>query len=83
MAENAEGLLAKCQRMGRPACRRVVRASPKRHRLTLGQSIFKRGNPLAKPLILIKWLNLTKKPVKRLSGTVYLYDRAGKLILTK
>lgn len=41
----------------------------------------RRGGTEAKPVVLIKWMNLTKKTVERLSGTVYLYDKAGKLIV--
>lgn len=41
----------------------------------------KRGGDLAIPVVLVKWMNLTKSPVKRLTGTVQLFDRDGKLII--
>ena len=40
----------------------------------------KRDGQTLKPIILVKWLNLTKEPVKKLSGTVQIFDRDGKLL---
>ncbi|MBC8064086.1 MAG: FHA domain-containing protein [Chlorobia bacterium] len=41
----------------------------------------KRGESVARPIVLVRWLNLTKGQVKRLSGTVKLFDKEGKLII--
>lgn len=41
----------------------------------------KRGESVARPVVLVKWLNLTKHPVKRLTGTVKLFDKDGKLLV--
>lgn len=40
----------------------------------------KRDGQNLKPIVLVKWLNLTKSPVKKLSGTVQIFDRNGKLL---
>lgn len=40
----------------------------------------KRDGQTLKPIVLVKWLNLTKNPVKKLSGTVQVFDRSGKLL---
>lgn len=40
----------------------------------------KRDGQNLKPIVLVKWLNLTKNPVKKLSGSVQIFDRNGKLL---
>ncbi len=42
--------------------------------------LAKRGSEIAQPVVLIKWLNLTRSPVVRLKGTVLLYDNQGREI---
>ena len=41
----------------------------------------KRDGSKLLPIVLVKWINGTKTPVKRLSGTVTIFDRAGKQLL--
>lgn len=40
----------------------------------------KRNGPDLRPVVLVKWTNLTKKPVARLFGTVQILDQDGKLL---
>lgn len=40
----------------------------------------KRDGPDLRPVVLVKWTNLTKEPVVRLFGTIQVFDREGKLL---